>query len=535
MRHLNLTHHSNNNNNNNNSTCSLSTSLNHYHQNNHHHHHHHQQQIQHSYNHNNHHNFNNLNTNSFILQYSNNNFSDDQEQYNEINEMWRRIEYTIKDNLLQFENARKFCAYCGLKEQDNNEDDGGGGGKKKITLGRCYGCQMVYYCNQDHQHLDWLENHMPKCAELEWVALGELIQSIPVNIPLTGLNQPWPDQSFINTWTDWFDIRPDLVKTCHQIAKTFENNFFSLNANMQKLNGLNKFNRREPPYNDLVDGLLSSITDSMTYALTIGDGLIKTGLNPSTKPICIHIIHPPTDIFDDLANLISSLNNINEISMIDQTELDNTLKNKFYELCNMFPYNKGFELVFISPNTILENVNINNTNVANIDWSKLLRPPFMKTELQNSLPLNDKHLYVSSWQGSYSNYVKYVCQIEGYSLPDLVVSFHPNFTQSPHKLITTDWNDDLKIILTCDLPCLFTFYDKDEKQKAFNALNSFQTNIVSIRSNQFSSLMLKQVPTKPNCIYATNSFYMIIKGFIQQQQCFKSGIDQQLGMILIIF
>jgi hypothetical protein len=126
----------------------------------------------------------------------------------------------IKENLNQYDCARKFCAYCGLKENSNSEDDDN---KSKFILGRCYGCQMVYYCNQEHQHLDWLENHMPKCAELEWVALGELIQSIPINLPLTNLSMTWPDGCLVNTWTDWFDIRPDLVNSIHEIAKTLEN------------------------------------------------------------------------------------------------------------------------------------------------------------------------------------------------------------------------------------------------------------------------------------------------------------------------
>ncbi len=133
--------------------------------------------------------------------------------------------------------------------------------------------------------------------------------------------------------------------------------------------------------------------------------------------------------------------------------------------------------------------------------------------MNKSLPLaNNKEIYVSAWQGSYSHYIRYACQIEGYSLPDLTVAFHPTFTSSPQRLIN-DWTDDLKVILNSGRPCLLTFSDAVEKERAFRVLNAFQAHFVSVESNQFSSLMLKQVPAKPNQVFAANSFSMIIKGF----------------------
>ena len=133
-------------------------------------------------------------------------------------DLWQRTELTIKENLMQFESARKFCAYCGLREADSAETS---------ILGRCYGCQMVYYCSQEHQHLDWLENHMPKCAELEWVALGELIESIPVALPLPTHSMSWPVDRAVATWTDWFEVRQDTVVLVRQMAKTLETKLFS--------------------------------------------------------------------------------------------------------------------------------------------------------------------------------------------------------------------------------------------------------------------------------------------------------------------
>jgi hypothetical protein len=406
---------------------------------------------------------------------------------------WQKIECAIRYNLAQFENGRKFCAYCGKKEEAQAIEH-------RIILGRCYGCQMVYYCSQEHQNADWLEHHMPKCAELEWVALGELIQSIPANPALTNVGMFWPENYTPHTWTDWFEIRPDLVQIAKQTAMILE-------QNQQVKFILNKFNRREPTNTDLVDGLLAAVTDSITYALSIGDCLIKTGINPNLKPVCIHLLHPPYELIDDLDYFFSCLEPAELYERLDKLEINLNIKKKFYELCNMFPLNKGIEIVFIS------SVSMFKQNEFSFDWSKVLKAPFMKTQLHKSLPLTDKNLYISAWQGSYSNYIKYACQIEGYSHPDLVVSFHPGFTSSPHKLIN-DWTDDLKIILTNNFPCLFTFYDKEEKQKAFNILSAFQSHFLYAQSNQFSSLLLKQMQAKPNHVYASNSFLIVIKGFV---------------------
>lgn len=426
---------------------------------------------------------------------------------------WKKIELAIRDNLQVFENGRKFCAYCGLNEI--SEEENSTNPQKCLIMGRCYGCQMVYYCSQEHQHLDWLDNHMPKCAELEWVALGELIQSIPASPALTIPGMHWPEGYVPQTWTDWFSVRDDLVQIAKQTAIKLEKNCFSASQKHNQINIiLNKLNRREPTVTDLVDGLLAAVTDAMTYALTIGNSLKRVNIDPGEKPVCIHLLHPPNDLTEDLTFLIQSMFNSNSLDQIstglvkehiDHSSVNQSVKKRFHELINMYPKNKGFEIVLISNHTFLDKCN-------GVDWSKLLNRPFMKTEMHKSLPLHERDLYVSGWQGSYSNYIRYACQIEGYALPDLVVSFHPSFTSSPQKLIN-DWTDDLKVILNSNFPCLLTFSDREEKQKAFNVLNAFQSNFVGVESNQFSSLMLKQMQTKPNHVYAANSFFIIINGF----------------------
>jgi hypothetical protein len=189
----------------------------------------------------------------------------------------------------------------------------------------------------------------------------------------------------------------------------------------------------------------------------------------------------------------------------------------------MFPNNCGFDLVFIADLTSggYPALNVLGNESMRINWSKA-------TYLRKNFA-NIYNFFITFWQGSYSNYIKYANQIEEYyTKPDLVVSFHPDFVRqsqsqqqkSQNQLVSinnttiaADWSEDLKTMLSYNLTCLFTFCDKEEKEKAYNVLNACQANFVSIASNQFSSLLLKQTEHRPNQIEAKNGFGVIVKGF----------------------
>ena len=396
--------------------------------------------------------------------------------------MWSEIEFNLQNRTDCLDSARKFCAYCGQHDTD--------------LLGRCYGCQMIYYCSQEHQHLDWIENHMPKCAELEWAALCQIMESIPIDLSPVYSNLPWKNNR-VSTWTDWFELRSDLISSIRHLSKTIHEEIFT-NKNLI-------LNRRQPQLNDVLDGILARITQIMSFPITIGSCLKKMNLSPDSKPLCVHILYPPHELFNDLV-----ANYINE----DLEDLDFCVKKKFYEILNMFPEsNNSIEFVLISTNSYLNTANFDRSaKVELIDWSKLMQSPVMKKDI--SLLRSKRAVFISAWQGSYSNYIKYACNnSDGFLEPDLVVAFDPTFTKSPQKLIT-DWTDELKIILTSNYSCLFTFSDKPELEKAFNILNAFQTNIMSCQSNQFGSLMFRQNdPAKPNNVNSTNGFFILIKGF----------------------
>ncbi|RNA17815.1 MSS51 mitochondrial [Brachionus plicatilis] len=396
--------------------------------------------------------------------------------------MWSEVQFNLKSSIESADSARKFCAYCGLEDA--------------ALLGRCYGCQMIYYCSQEHQYLDWMEKHMPKCAELEWASLCQIMESIPIDLSPVYCNLAWSSDR-VATWTDWFELRSDLVESVRQLSKTIHQEVFTNKSVI--------LNCREPQLGDILDGILARVTQIMSFPITIGSTLKSLNISPESKPLCIHILYPPQELFDDLvANFVSG-----------QTEdLDFCVKKKFYEILNMFPESgNSIEFVLISTNCYLNTANFDQSaNAELIDWSKLVQSPVLKKDFD--LLRSKRSVVLSGWQGSYANYIKYACKnSDGFLEPDLVVAFDPTFTKSAHQLIT-DWTDELKIVLTSNYSCLFTFSDKLELDKAFNLLNAFQTNVVACQPNQFSSLMFRQSdPTQPNNVHSANGYFILLKGF----------------------
>ena len=137
-----------------------------------------------------------------------------------------------------------------------------------------------------------------------------------------------------------------------------------------------------------MDGLLAAVTDSITYALTIGSSLRRLRIDATAQPLCIHLLHPPAELFEDLCFLIHSkcgggggggepVTTARVLATLDQAAIDRSLKKRLHELTNMFANHQGIELVLISPHTLLDK------KLAATDWAQLLSPPFMKTSMNH--------------------------------------------------------------------------------------------------------------------------------------------------------
>ena len=122
---------------------------------------------------------------------------------------WSSIETIIRERLDLMEIDRRYCVICG---------------RQGPSLSRCFGCQMVYYCGEEHQFEDWSTEHGQKCAQLEWVALGEFIRALPAQPPLPELGDKWPvPLNDIHNWKQWFSIRTEIIHSAHNTANVFHN------------------------------------------------------------------------------------------------------------------------------------------------------------------------------------------------------------------------------------------------------------------------------------------------------------------------
>ncbi len=80
-------------------------------------------------------------------------------------------------------------------------------------------------------------------------------------------------------------------------------------------------------FTDAVDGLLAAVTDLLTHVLTIGKAIIYFGLQPTIRPLVIHI-----------------LSGFNKIDLVGNDQSSSNLPTRFHELLNMFPDNKVSEV-----------------------------------------------------------------------------------------------------------------------------------------------------------------------------------------------
>ena len=145
-----------------------------------------------------------------------------------------------------------------------------------------------------------------------------------------------------------------------------------------------------------------------------------------------------------------------------------------------------------------------------IDWSKLLQAPYHYHH-----HYHHQTIQISAWQGTYTNYVRYMCNSSGRARrADLIVAYQPDFAHLPPHKLRTNWSDALNTILSLRVPCLLTFATGEEKQRAAQALaTSFHANFLAVQPNEFSSLLLRQLANKPNQVYALNGFAIVMRGF----------------------
>ncbi|CAF2346479.1 unnamed protein product [Rotaria sp. Silwood2] len=351
---------------------------------------------------------------------------------------WSSIEAIIRQRLELNEIDRRYCAVCG---------------RQGPSLSRCFGCQMVYYCGEEHQIEDWSKEHAQNCTQLEWVALGEFIQALPAQPPLPNVGDKWPlSLKEINNWKSWFSIRTNIVNLANNTANVLKNL-------------IHLTDKRQPTHQNAIDGLLAAVTDLLTHVLTIGKAVVYFGLQPNIRPLVIHI-----------------LSGFNKIDLVGNNQSSPNLPARFHELLNMFPDNKGVELVIV-----IGDDNQDDTDDSSIPHAKLKPDRLIITTTGKGRLLDtfeEKRLQQS--------------------IADLLVYFNAAHLFLPSNI------EQLKSMLSRQRPTLLTFEDQEEFHQAQRYLSTKSVNVQHAGSNQFSSLIIRQRPNKPNATYSTNSYQILL-------------------------
>ncbi|CAF4879543.1 unnamed protein product, partial [Rotaria socialis] len=354
------------------------------------------------------------------------------------NECWSSIEAIIRQRLDLNEIDRRYCAVCG---------------RQGPSLSRCFGCQMVYYCGEEHQAEDWSKEHAQKCTQLEWVALGEFIQALPAQPPLPNIGDKWQiSLKEINNWKSWFSIRTNIVHLANNTANVLKTL-------------LHLTDKRQPTDQNAVDGLLAAVTDLLTNVLTIGKAIVSFGLQPNIRPLVIHI-----------------LSGFNKIDLVDRNQSSSNLPVRFHELLNMFPDNKGVELVIVIGDDDQDDTDYSSLPHAKLKPDRLIITTTGKGRLLDTF--EEKRLQRP--------------------VADLIV-----YLNAVHLFLPSN-KEELKSMLTKQRPTLLTFEDQEEFYQAQRCLSTKGANIHQAGLNQFSSLIIRQRSNKPNSTYSKNSYQILL-------------------------
>ncbi|CAF1444108.1 unnamed protein product, partial [Adineta ricciae] len=281
----------------------------------------------------------------------------------------------------------------------------------------------------------------------------ELIQALPAHPPLPNLGDKWTAPlKEIHNWKHWFSIHTNIVTLANNTANIFKN--------LKHLT-----DKRRPTHQNAVDGLLAAVTDLLTHALTIGKAVISFGLRPHCRSIVIHI-----------------LNGFNKIDLVSNDQSSSNLPARFHELLNMFPDNKGVELLIV-----IGDDDQDDTDQSSIPHAKL-KP--------------DRLIITTTGKGrSFDTSEERRLQ---QSEADLLVYFNASY-------LFSSLNKDLfKSMLSRQRPTLLTFEDEEEFNEAKTCLSKKGVNIHQAGANQFSSLIIRQRPSRPNSVYSTNSYQILL-------------------------
>lgn len=327
----------------------------------------------------------------------------------------------------------------------------------------CENCQMAYYCSAICK-TSKASKHATVCHHMRAERFDQIVEMLPPICNLSWLlakgRKVRAQAKEIASWEDW------LLKAHAEMAMEIQEAAPKV-GQWYQLTGWSP----TPSAEELERASLNVLTNLLTTTMTVAGSLIDFKVDPRQQPVVIHL--------PGAAGMEACLKTQNLVS----------------ELSALFPGHKAIEFVLIGP------------EVAGDFYSPL-------SPADDADQDRDKQTVTfSKFNGLYDTFMQnYVAEERAYP-PDVVVAFHPGLSATS---LQKSWLSSIKLMVTLNLPTIFTCYNLDEFDETMTYLKSetvgLDINFIKTGINVFGSRLIKQTAHSLDEVFAPNMYTISFQG-----------------------